>query len=75
LGAGLYHTQSQYIQGRKAQLSTASHKSSSDLQSYQFECAWRLGQWDSLGDNDNDSAEFAEPSSSSFSRFYKEVSI
>ena len=66
LGTGFYHTMSGYIQGSKSLLASSRHKSS-DLQNFQFECAWRLGQWDSLGDDD--SADLTVGSSFSRNRF------
>ena len=39
-----------YIAGSKINPSFRQNKI--ELQNYQYECAWRLGQWDSLGDED-----------------------
>jgi hypothetical protein len=50
LGTGFYHTMSSYITGSK--LNPSFRQNMTELQNYQYECAWRLGQWDSLGDED-----------------------
>ena len=47
LGNGFYHTMSGYIEGSK----TRNRHRSADLQNFQYECAWRLGQWDTLDDD------------------------
>ena len=47
LGNGFYHTMSGYIEGSK----TRFRYRSADLQNFQYECAWRLGQWDTLDDD------------------------
>ena len=43
-----------YIAGSKINPSFRQNKI--ELQNYQYECAWRLGQWDSLGDEDTSNA-------------------
>ena len=43
-----------YIAGSKINPSFRQNKI--ELQNYQYECAWRLGQWDSLGDEDASNA-------------------
>ena len=47
LDNGYYHTMNGYIEGSKAR----SRHRNADLLNFQYECAWRLGQWDTLDDD------------------------
>ncbi len=57
--AGLYHLMDSYL---ASDVSNGERSSSPELEAYQFECAWRLGQWKKFEDD-----EVAAPGSS-FSR-------
>lgn len=62
LGTGFYHTMSGYIQGSK----NSSCQNKIELLNYQYECAWRLGRWDTLADDDV--PNLSERDGSAFSR-------
>jgi len=64
LGNGFYHTMNRYIEGSKSSLNQF-HQKNVELQQFQFECAWRLGQWDSC---DEDSAADSNKVGSAFGR-------